>query len=338
MKKCCYFLFSIVVLATIVFVSCSSTTSQVTEEETSANITLISFSQGKNVYKIDANSSHGYNIVSYLVIPKNYKYSHLIVYPNKSGSRDDYSTHERKVKNQILTSNTSNKSVSDDLKAITLWPVLPQDDSEYMRLGTKLNVPGKWNRLDLQMKNAIEDAYAFLESIGITLAEGIVLTGYSGEGSCCVNFAMLHPEMVHAVAAGGLAWHLVQPLERIGKYTLDWPLGINGYKRVTGYDFDYESWKKIKYFLDQGLRDDRGVKYGGLLENAGFSLSNERKLWDFFASSLIECSPNIELVLYLNEGHRPVRADYVKFLKENEGDEFVPIKPSKEAEVLLGKN
>jgi len=329
MKKALITLFTVIIVLTAV--SCASTS--VSEDKSQDGITYEFYTGAGKVYKVSANAGHGYNIVSYLVIPNDVKYSHLYVYPYKSGSRHDYAAHEKEVRTKLKNGNP----VADRLKAITLWLVLPQDEAEYMRLGTLLNEPGKWKRLDNQIKNAIEDVYSFLESEGITLKDGIVISGYSGEGSTCVNFAMLHPEMVHAVAAGGLAWHVIVPMEQIDSHNLNWPLGINNYKQVTGYSFDYESWKNIKFYLDQGLLDDRGIKYGRRLEQAGFSIDNERRLWDTFASAMAECTPNAELVLYNKVGHAPVHEDYIRFLKENEGEEFKPITPSKEAVVLLGE-
>ena len=94
MKKTLIILFAVFIVLTAV--SCASTS--VPEEKGPEIVTFEFYTGASKVYKISANAGRGYNIASYLVIPNDVKYSHLYVYPYKSGSRHDYAAHEKEVR------------------------------------------------------------------------------------------------------------------------------------------------------------------------------------------------------------------------------------------------
>lgn len=291
--------------------------------------------QSQTVYRINENKSRGYQIPAYLVIPssyagkepEDYAFSRLLVYAYKTGSKDAIDQQEKQIRNRISLATGIN-----GINAISLWLVIPQDNAELMRLGKDLNIPGKYKRLDLQVVSLIEDALTFLEEQGITLPNRVALTGYSGEGQFCTRFAMLHPEYVGVVVAGGTSWSPVLPVSKLGFHTLSWPLGIKDYRAVTGYDFNREAWENIIFYIDQGLKDDRGSCNESMLKEAGFNTNNYPSIWEEFTDVLLENSSNMQIVTYQTIGHQRVTADYQKFLMKNhDQDSLVPITPKEEA-------
>lgn len=330
---------ALLLLLSLLLFSCSTTggTKPTVEVEPSITRDENLTRQNQTVYRINENKQRGYQIPAYLVIPtdyegkapEDYEFSRLLVYSYKTGTTDPIDQQEKQIRERISLATGVN-----GIRAVTLWIVFPQDNAELLRLGNDLNIPGKYKRLDLQVVSLVKDAFAFLKEKGIILHDRIALTGYSGEGQFCTRFAMLHPEMVGVVAAGGTSWSPVLPVSKLGSHALPWPLGISNYKAVTGYEFNREAWENIIFYLDQGLKDDRGSCNASSLRTAGFNTSNYPSIWEKFTDELMKNSSNIQIVTYKELGHQRVTIDYRNFLLANQNqDSIVLITPREEADI-----
>ena len=309
----------ILCLFALLLASCVSadTKSESSETKPDLDIQLISDNGFREVYKIIESSKRGYNVSAYLMIPKKVKYSHLFVWPKKSGDSKSIEAFDKDVL-RAVKQGSGYLDIAEQLGATTLVPVLPQDEEhEYIRLSYYLNKAGKYKRLDLQVKALIEDSFEFLADKGIELST-IVLAGYSGEAQFCVHFSILHPEMVAAVAAGGVCCPILP--ETYAKWEdLPYPIGLKDFRSVSGKKFNFDAWKKIRFFLTTGRKDDRGINFKSEFKkmNSAWARSFE-SIWEVFSDEYVRLSPNAQMVMYKNLGHEPVHSDELLFLRENE--------------------
>lgn len=118
---------------------------------------------------------------------------------------------------------------------------------------------GKWfyNYLDKyvdladQVKNMIDYAVEYLRGMNINVPDKVIMNGYSEGSKGTSHFALLHPEVLKAVIVGGTAGLMPVPLKELEGYKLNFPVGINDIP-----DFDYDTYKQIKFFYYMGV-DDR---------------------------------------------------------------------------------
>ena len=75
---------------------------------------------------------------------------------------------------------------------------------------------------------------------GIDLENKVFLNGYSSSGVFAQRFALLHPELVDTACIGGDSGSIPIPTEEYG-----YPIGISDYKKITGKEFNMESYSQI---------------------------------------------------------------------------------------------
>ncbi len=183
-------------------------------------------------------------------------------------------------------------------------------------------------RLDQQMLAMISDARDRLSSkAGIILAKKINLYGFSAAASFSDRFTALHPEKVHAIAAGGFNGLLVIPQAQINGVDLRYPLGLSDFAQVSGHPFDSTAFAAVKRFYFMGSDDTNDAalyrdSYARVDEELIMAhlgpdpVSRIPVLEELFAQV---CRDNVIFRLYDDVGHEitdAIRSDLVAFLKE----------------------
>lgn len=139
---------------------------------------------------------------------------------------------------------------------------------------------------------------------------------------------MLHPESLQLVVAGGLNGILMLPVNKISGESLDYPLGINDFKNITGADFNKAKWASLPQFLFMGENDTNdAVKYDDAYSDSerqtiystiGKNMQPER--WVKCQEIYKENSANVVFNTYANIGHGTnlkIHNDILSFVKEN---------------------
>jgi hypothetical protein len=220
---------------------------------------------------VSADSSKGFSYDYLLYIPpgtSTEKTHFLLVEPNNSGFPDDsMQVHEKHAK-QLASVNSSGNYVVKKLKIPFLVPIFPRPANENLIYTHALDrdailkKDSKFSRLDLQLVKMIEHSKNELAKVGIKTRERVFLNGFSASGTFVNRFVFLHPQMVEAVAAGGLNGILMLPEKNIRGENLDYPLGLNDFEEITSEKFDIDAYRRVPQFLYMGAKDTNdAVKY-----------------------------------------------------------------------------
>jgi hypothetical protein len=210
------------------------------------------------------------------------------------------------------------------------------DGQRHLELDTvTLLENSEFGHIDRQVCNLIDDVELFVKNeFEIELPKKVDMFGYSGEGDFIVRFALLHPQYLHAVCAGGTSWSPSVALETLNGEALKYPLGLSGIE-LYSEDFNLEEWKSIHFFIDIGIHDDRGSYNRKQLKSMEWSKNlSFQQVYDVFCNAFVNLTDNAEMVLYYSLGHEYNSNDYVSFLKLNDGEEFVSIETSTSARVI----
>ncbi len=116
----------------------------------------------------------------------------------------------------------------------------------------------KYINLPDQIKNIINYSVNILKDNNINVPNKVIMTGYSEGSKGTSHFALLHPEVIKAIVVGGTAGLMPIPLKELEGFKLNYPIGINDIP-----NFDYDSYKQIKFFYYMGEDDisDPGIPY-----------------------------------------------------------------------------
>jgi len=222
------------------------------------------------VIEIKAQPNLGFEFPFLLKIPETTKsaLNYLVVETNNSGMvSDDLSVHYQKVK-KAIDGNAIGPWLAKKLNFPILNPVFPRPKTDWeiythaLDRDTLLVDSGKLKRLDLQLLAMISYAKKELNKHKLAVEEKVILTGFSASGSLANRFSLLHPESLQVIVAGGLNGILMLPVKRIGNDQLNYPIGVNDFKKVTGKEFDKLTWALLPQFLFMGKHDDNdAVKF-----------------------------------------------------------------------------
>ncbi|WP_228851799.1 hypothetical protein [Aegicerativicinus sediminis] len=302
----------------ILFVSCSST--------------------GGEVMLVSENSNSGFNFPYFLFIPEEANPSNsvfLIVEPNNTGSvSDNLADHKDKAENLATNNYNLGNYLAHQLGYPLLIPIFPRAEATWKIYTHALDrdaMQQKGNaieRIDLQLLAMVEDAKGKLDSIGYSMEEQIVLTGFSASGSFTNRFTAIHPEKVAASIAGGLNGMLILPKDSLGRTALNYPIGINDFLEITGKSFDSITFKNTPQFLFMGELDDNdAANYDDaytdedrtiIFKELGKQMQPDR--WETCTGIYKDFGVNAELKTYENIGHEPslrIKQDILEFLKNS---------------------
>lgn len=221
---------------------------------------------------VPAAPEKGFHYPYILRVPEETKARWLLVEPNNTGAvSDDFAVHEKAAMD--LSKKAIGAYVASRLGLPLLVPVFPRPATEWqiythhLDRDSMLVRSGPMRRMDLQLLAMIDDARATLNARGVRVEKKVLMTGFSASGTFSNRFTMMHPERVHAVAAGGLNGLLMIPDE------LPYPLGLSDFRAVTGERFHKRAWRRVPQFLYMGATDDNdAVQF-----DDGYS-DDERKL------------------------------------------------------------
>jgi len=101
-----------------------------------------------------------------------------------------------------------------------------------------------------QHKAIMEYAIKCLNENGINVDNKVIISGYSEGAKFASHFALLHPEIIKAVIAGGTGEAISMPVSNIDGYEFIYPTGIADIP-----NFDFASFKNISFFYYMGDKD-----------------------------------------------------------------------------------
>jgi len=304
------------------------------------------------VVRMRQNKSKGFNYPYYLFVPKGLSGPvHLLVEPNNTGRISDaLIIHERRVKRDIVKSYQN--AIARRLNTAVLMPVFPRPKKEWriythsLDRDTLLVGDGKLRRLDAQLINMIQDAKELLKHNGIEVEDRVFLHGFSASGNFTNRFVLLHPEIVKAVASGGINATPIIPSKEWENIILRYPVGISDLEDVFGIRFSRREYHKVPQYIYMGSMDENDtVPYRDAFDEEDANLIKkvlgERMIpnrWKKSKKVYKKLRVPAQFVLYNGIGHGirdEMLEDVVKFFKANSGSRIVKISPHKYPTVNL---
>ena len=336
------FYYSCIILIIFSLLSCVS--SQILEnitEETKSPIDVLLVAKNigidnRSVYKIQQNSSRGYNIDAYLTVPEEVVHPYIIVSPYKTNRITSYDQKNEAIFAKATSSNYSwQGNIFKETKAIGLYLVIPEtrNDIRHLALDPEiLIIRDKFTHIERQVAAILTDTIKYVkENLNLEIKDRVDMIGYSGEADFVTRFSLFYPELMHSACAGGGSWAPALPVSRLYGEKLNYPLGIADFERYSGKPFNLEEWRKINFYIDMGNLDARGSYYHGRINELNkfknIKLTNKhfKEIWEDFCDVYIKSTTRAQMVTYQLEGHRVFYKDYVAFLIANIGEEFVPL-------------
>jgi pimeloyl-ACP methyl ester carboxylesterase len=210
-----------------------------------------------------ANRKRGFNFDYVIYFPKDIDTSQrvtLLVESTNTGLSDSMDYHLEKAIHAASKSSVGN-FVSRKLNIPILVPVFPRSNTDW-EVYTHAFDSDTFNQrgsdiehIDLQLLAMVEDAKVRLKEYGLELDERFFLTGFSASGTFANRFALLHPDKLKAVVAGGLNGLLIIPKPSHNGYTLNFPLGTADVEQRTGKKINLDAFKNLPQLLFMGEFD-----------------------------------------------------------------------------------
>ena len=219
---------------------------------------------------VAADPSQGFNFPYYLRIPKGLNTQvkqHLLVETNNTGNNDTLAYHIRETRKQVVR-NSLGSNLCEYLKVPFLMPVFPRPSTQWKLYTHALDretmqiKSGELRRLDQQLVAMTKNAATKLSHLGISSHDKIIINGFSASGTFANRFTLLHPEAVAAVACGGINGIVTLPVSSLSGQKLDYPLGLNDIKKISGRHFNDSAYKKVPQYIYMGAKDSNdAVEY-----------------------------------------------------------------------------
>jgi hypothetical protein len=219
--------------------------------------------QGELV-EIPAAPEKGFNFSYLLFVPEageGKKYDYLLVETNNTGrTSDDLEVH-RAAATALARDSSVGNFVAKALRIPLLVPVFPRPAStgnvytHSLDRDTILINDGPLKRLDLQLIAMIADARPRLQGLGRPARAQVLMNGFSASGLFANRFALLHPEMVAAVACGGINGFITLPVAELKSRPLNFPVGIADLEKVGPHAFNRSAYLAIPQFAYMGAEE-----------------------------------------------------------------------------------
>lgn len=216
-----------------------------------------------SIYVVPANPAKGFHWQYVLAVPMGYRPgSPLYVEPNNDGKvGGSIATHQYWA---LLVAEQNQLRMSGKLGLATLTPVFPRPAGSrggnlYIHALSRDALisrrPGL-HRVDLQLTAMIDDAREKLGGAFVMPPTDVLMFGFSASADFATRFAVLHPDRVRALVAGGLGGLPILPVAKVDRQRLNFPLGIADLRTIVGKDFDERSFRRIPILLFQGALDE----------------------------------------------------------------------------------
>jgi hypothetical protein len=196
---------------------------------------------------------------------------------------------------------------------------------------------GPLKRIDLQLIEMVKNAQELLRRNNVKVKDKVFMHGFSASGTFVNRFAILHPEIVRAVASGGINCIPTFPTVQWRNTTLRYPVGIADLKEIAGIDFDEKAYKQVSQYIYMGaldrndttlFRDAYDEEDAELIRTLIGAEMPER--WQVSKSIYSELQIPAQMVTYNGTAHairEEMVGDIVKFFSANSGDSIVKIEP-----------
>lgn len=286
------------------------------------------------IVEVPANPEQGFFFPFFLKIPEVTETNYLVVETNNTGKvADDFNIHLNSASKAII-GNSLGPWVSKKLKAPILVPAFPRSEKEWetythaLDRDTMLVDSGQLKRIDLQLLAMINKAKSVLETRSIIVNEKVIMTGFSASGTLANRFSLLHPETLQVVVAGGLNGILMLPINSLNEEELNYPLGLNDFKEVTGKTFEKDQWKALPQFLFMGEDDTNdSAKFDDAYSDtekatiySALGKDMQPSRWKNCQNEYLKQNANVVFRTYKNIGHGTdlrIHNDILAFISEN---------------------
>jgi hypothetical protein len=295
--------------------------------------------------KIAADSKKGFHFPYYLFVPKGIDSAadrHMLVETNNTGTTsDDFQVHDEAAVRLVRDSYATR--IARELGTPLLVPVFPRPADQWQAYthsldeDTLLIASGPLKRIDLQLIQMIRDAQTLLRRNHVNVQDKVFMHGYSASGVFANRFPVLHPQIVRAVATGGVNAIPIFPIAQWHGTTLPFPVGIADLKKIADIDFDEPAYKQVSQYIYMGYldRNDTTLSRDAFCEEHA-KLIRELigvempQRWQVSQSIYRELAIPAQCVTYNGSAHEikpEMIDDIVKFFRANSGAGFVPIQP-----------
>ncbi len=186
----------------------------------------------------------------------------LLVEPNNTGKTSDRIEVHKQYAIDLASVSSVGNNVSTELKIPLLVPVFPRPVSQPLMYTHALDRDIMLertillNRIDLQLLEMINDARNILLSMDIIVDPKFSMNGFSASATFTNRFSYIHPDKIKALAIGGFNGKLMLPQNEINNIKLDYPIGTNDFKKITGDNFNIDAFRKIPQFIYMGKSDE----------------------------------------------------------------------------------
>lgn len=301
---------------------------------------------GDDILQVEAQPRDGFNFPCYLFIPSGVekdKQVYMLVETNNTGKvSDDFEVHREKALRLVESSHASR--MARRLGIPLLVPVFPRLKTNWQAYTHALDIDtleieeGKLKRIDLQLTAMIKYAQKLLRMNGFKIKDRIFMHGFSASAKFCNRYSFLHPEMVKAVAAGGVNGLPTLPVREWNECKLPFPIGIAGIEKVIDKPFDEKAFKKVAHYIYMGYfdRNDTLPSRDAWREEEADIIKKslaEKMMpnrWELTQKIYHEQKLPAQLVTYNGVAHaitNEIQDDVIDFFKANSGDKFVRIEP-----------
>lgn len=214
---------------------------------------------------VKKNPKKGFHNDYILFIPKKTslnKELFLLVEPNNTGKTSDSIAVHKKYAIDLASVSSVGNNIATELKIPLLVPIFPRPASQPLLYTHALDKDvmevktPELKRLDLQLLEMISDARNILSAMNIVTAQKVFMNGFSASATFTNRFSFLHPEKIKALAMGGFNGELMLPQQEINGVKLNYPIGINDFRKLFGKRFYIEAYKSIPQFIYMGALDE----------------------------------------------------------------------------------
>lgn len=255
----------------------------------------------------------------------------IVIEPNNSGfADDDLQKHVEKAERTATKDYYLGNYVARKLKYPLIVPVFPRPATEWeiythaLDRDVMLQKGNPLERLDIQLIEMFNDAKSKLKELNINTADQFLMLGFSASGTFANRFTLLHPNIVHAVAAGGLNGLLALPLDSLNGKQLNYPLGVNDLNDFLNHEFQKKDFLETPQFYFMGETDENdAIPYAD-----AFNQDERELIYELLGKEMLhvrwkECENiykqegvNAAIKIYNNIGHEhpgKVKQEIVEF-------------------------
>lgn len=154
-------------------------------------------------------------------------------------------------------------ALADEHHYVLLVPVIPRPEIKY---DYPVSIP--WyvflkdtspflQRPDEKVSLMIDKLQNDLRSDSYNIQNKVYMDGFSAGAMFTQRYALLHPERIQALAAGQCGGAITLPESTYNNTPMNWPVGVNDFKQLVGYEFNKDSYKQVPQMIYIGDQDNK---------------------------------------------------------------------------------